>query len=209
MLLKSDEKDSAKLPQGFRCQNSMVEHLEKVFAGCYDFDVEEPSIVLDIGANCGAFTLHARELWPNARVIGYEPCTANFAFLVKNVGATDMHKVAVSTIGEYAFLRYGKWNMGESSLYGDTESNIVNGEAVKCLHPKDLPPADFIKIDTEGAEADILMYYPHLDKVKGVTLEWHRANDVPGIIELCQKGAGLKLISADPKERILKFKRNG
>jgi len=70
----------------FNCPSEMVPHLKKVLEGEYDIplteaDVEnEPLTVLDIGANCGAFTVFAKLKWPNCHVTAYEPLFANYTF---------------------------------------------------------------------------------------------------------------------------------
>ncbi len=42
-----------------------------------------PDVIIDIGANVGAFTSHARFLFPAAKIIAVEPDLDNFAYLLR------------------------------------------------------------------------------------------------------------------------------
>ncbi len=45
---------------------------------------KEPSLILDIGAHIGTFTVLAKELWPNVRIIAFEPNPSSFQLFVAN-----------------------------------------------------------------------------------------------------------------------------
>lgn len=197
----------------FKCPNSMAPHVQKVFDGEYDIDgLEAPKVVLDVGANYGAFTLKALKDWPECQVYAYEPCSKTFFGLLENLrenapsaARATAYQVAVSSKGEHAYLYYGRNNPGEASLYKLGEQ-MPHGERVACLSPRELPKADFLKIDAEGAEWDVLSNYSCLDSLQAVALEWHIVEDTPKIIDLLN-GAGFAMRQANPSSRVLKFIR--
>jgi hypothetical protein len=58
-------------------------HAADVLAGSYDipFNPEKPPVILDIGANIGAFTSWAAKRWPGCVIHAYEPHPGNYAML--------------------------------------------------------------------------------------------------------------------------------
>jgi FkbM family methyltransferase len=115
-----------------------------------------PRLILDIGANIGAFALRAHNQWPNARILCYEPMPPNLDQLRENVSAD------YGTVFPYAV----RGTSGVREIYiGDmfVTSGFVKGPrqtsqkiAVQCMAAADLPAADLVKIDTEGSEVEIL-----------------------------------------------------
>jgi FkbM family methyltransferase len=169
----------------------MVPHLQAVFDGEYDvegLDLRSP-LVLDLGANVGAFTLWALQRWPGCEVYAYEPLVENFRLLEANTAAERKRvfpfcKAVRAVAGEYGHLRKGRNNPGEASFF-DLGEQTDEVETVRVISPAELPRADVVKLDTEGCELEILEALD-LSGVKAVLLEWHRMEDRPAIRELLQ-----------------------
>lgn len=153
-------------------------HCREVLAGEYDVPYE-PKVILDLGANVGAFARWAKVRWPQAKVHCYEPQPANFALLKKSVSLYDLtnaelHETAVTDTNSHRPLFENGFNCGEWSLVKNfTTKGSVE---VNTMDAADLPEADFLKIDVEGAEIVILgrLYTTkRLEGVNGVVLEYH------------------------------------
>lgn len=106
----------------------------------YEFDdITENDIVLDIGANIGAFTIPAAR--KAKKVYAVEPLYSDI--LLKNLTLSDIKNVKVFEIG-----------------LGETEQNINYGgrnKTVKCITLGDIirscgEKINFLKIDCEGGE---------------------------------------------------------
>ena len=154
--------------------------------------------VLDIGANVAAFACWAfKNYQGNVFIDCYEPFpeAAKLCELNAPPGAR-VHRVAVTTSPGPVKLHIGS-DWGFSSL--DPKLNPVSGEVVEvpALHPRDLPAADLVKVDTEGSEVEILSaYFAAYPRHVGVVMfEWHREPDRVVLEKLCMDD-GLRLFKS-------------
>jgi FkbM family methyltransferase len=112
-----------------------------------------PKTVLDLGANIGIFSLMACIVWPDCKVIAYEPEPNNCAIWRYNLEkfgdrVTLVHK-AVDTDAHDAHLwesRFG--SMAYSLIKMDHHDDV--SQFVECEAAKDLPACELVKIDIEG-----------------------------------------------------------
>lgn len=173
----------------FSYPDNMKPHIEKIFRGEYAVPLKlERPVILDIGANCGAFAWWALRYWPDSSVTCYEPNPAAFEFLEKNMGGLE--NVALHNIGIRAssqkqqFLHFGRHNLGEASFFLGPEQ-VAIGRYVECCHPDTLPPCDILKVDTEGCELEIIAtYLTQLHAPKLILFEYHRESDRLGLDSL-------------------------
>lgn len=161
----------------FNCPPDMRKHVTDVFQGEYDVPLEDVATCLDLGANYGSFSVWAMHRWPSCTIEAYEPVERVFAGLAKNVESyasrIRCHNLAVRDfVGERQMV-LGANNSGEASFFIDGSDTV----RVQVVDAGSLGPADFVKIDTEGCELEIVKNYPHWDKVRAVAYEWHRRID--------------------------------
>ncbi|MDH5737298.1 MAG: FkbM family methyltransferase [Gammaproteobacteria bacterium] len=123
-----------------------------------------PLYVLDIGANIGYYSLLAASAC-GARVMAFEPSASNFALLQHNLRGLDYvetFQVALSEARGAAGLQHWPGNAGDRRLLPharikgvalsgpDEMVEMVSGDEV--IHET----VHFIKIDTQGAELQVL-----------------------------------------------------
>ena len=139
--------------------DNMVKHIEKIFEGEYDIAYQNSNpIILDIGGNIGGFSLWADKRWANSKIYSYEPIKDNFNLLKENTKDMDnivISNVAIGSKEENRRMYYGAHNVGECSFINGAEQ-IEDGEDVSVMPANLLPDANIVKIDTEGAEIEIL-----------------------------------------------------
>jgi FkbM family methyltransferase len=133
--------------------------------------------VLDIGAHVGAYALKALRDFPGSKVVAYEPHPDNFRLLEHNTRGLPVTCVNAAVVGRFPGpgrtlrLLQGFTSLGHalSPLGWQTEQTLD----VPGILARELPPADLVKIDTEGSEDAIVRGYPHWPGVRGCILEWH------------------------------------
>ena len=164
----------------FQCPPEMVPHVNAVLNGEYDLPYQrEKPVILDIGANVGGFAIWASRRWPHCEIHCYEPMPENFAMLAANVeilkkaGINNRITINNFAIGDPAHTKLfrGQHNCGEASFFdfGSQTSDFVE---VSTFAPTCLPPAQILKLDTEGCEIEILSGLPAIN-FDVVLLEYH------------------------------------
>jgi len=187
--------------------DNMASHIQKIFAGEYEVPFATPNpVIFDVGANIGGFTRWANARWANAQIVCFEPIKSNFEMLKKNT--SDMNNVQLFNVGLGSSDRkqkmyYGKNNIGEASLF-KTNEQIDDGEEVDIVSAAQLPQCHIMKIDTEGAEIEILEIYEHNPAV--YLIEYHSEENRLKIANLLKDKYILVGIKADkPNYGIVKY----
>jgi FkbM family methyltransferase len=137
----------------FNCPPTMAWHVNKVLNGEYDIQYEHPNpVILDIGANVGAFAIWASRRWPGSHIHCYEPLPENFALLRQNLaplaGRVELNDCAIGDPA-HTLLFLGRNNCGEASFFdiGEQRSEAVQ---VTTKPPSVLPRADILKMDVDA-----------------------------------------------------------
>ncbi len=119
--------------------------------------IKNGDVVLDIGAFIGDHTIYYSKLvGDNGSVIAFEPNRDSFFCLEHNLKAYKNVELINSAIGkEYGFVRTVDvlGNIGMNFLIPDNLGGIV----IYSLNQMEIDRIDFIKIDVEGFELDVLI----------------------------------------------------
>ena len=144
----------------------------------YEFESSRKNpLIIDCGANIGMSILFFKKLYPDCKIIAFEPDRGVFKALQSNIESfglqhVELHNKAVwSSETELQFLAEGSWG-GRIPKPGDG-GNMVT---VKTIRLKDYlkQNVDFLKIDVEGAETEILRDCAgELKSVANLFLEYH------------------------------------
>lgn len=143
---------------------------------CYRFPENMKGMnVVDIGAHIGAVVSLCSKR--GARVVAYEPESGNLSQLLLNLDSRMKKRFTVvgKAIGNPGVRRlYRKQNSGAHSLFTPTD----NFEEVEVLPLSDFlnyfPYCDFLKMDCEGAEVEIIPQIIELrDKIGCIVGEIH------------------------------------
>jgi FkbM family methyltransferase len=117
-------------------------------------------VVYDVGANIGWFSLlAARKVGPEGAVFAFEPSLANVVYLRMNVETNELTNVVAIPAAVEQRDGWGSFSE-DSSLEGHLSSD--GGSLVPLVSLDAWPdlvgcrPPDVLKVDVEGAEADVL-----------------------------------------------------
>ena len=142
----------------------------------FNADHDDP-VVIDCGANIGLSVLFFKHLYPNARIIAFEPVPEIFDVLKYNLyqfcyNNIVLHRKAVwKEETRLSFMNEGA-DGGRIAIEGDKKS-IITVEAVR-LRDFINGPIDFLKIDIEGAETEVMRdIFDKLNYVKYIFIEYH------------------------------------
>jgi FkbM family methyltransferase len=136
---------------------------------------------VDLGASIGEFSNILFEQIPTLRdAYLIEPEERNCEFLCSNIkNKNTLCKVAIGYNFTSGVLvedtnNAGGYHLRESLHIG---SNLLNVE-IKTLEELELPIVDFIKIDIEGGEFNVIENSSYLQQIKWIDIEFHGAIDV-------------------------------
>lgn len=153
---------------------------EEIFLdGIYDLDVSPVETIIDIGANTGMFVLRAKQRWPNAKIVAFEPEPGNFAMLQKTIKENDLtdvmpYQAAVSGDHDEVTLYLSPSNVGgHSTIYETNHKIVVQAKTVRDALDHLGGKCDLMKVDCEGAELQIFNSLDRetADRIKAIVYE--------------------------------------
>jgi FkbM family methyltransferase len=155
------------------------DHCGDVLRGAYDVPLvpPHPPVILDIGANVGAFALWASKRFQGCTLHCYEPHPKMFDNLRRTVADNNIPNATIYEVGVYdkagKSVLHESVDAGSHSMFLDEGRRDIPITVVDCLT---LPEADILKIDAEGVEMAIIarLYKEgRLARYKAVMLEIH------------------------------------
>ena len=141
-------------------------------------------VVVDVGANIGAFTVYAKESGAS-KILAFEPNSEAYKVLERNVRengfqqSVEIHKRAVAFLsGQTVYIP--RSSSPYNKISGQEEAQ-VNVEAVRTMSLEEIISqvgrVDLLKLDCEGAEYSILLNSDKqiLNKVDNIRMELHHS----------------------------------
>jgi FkbM family methyltransferase len=138
--------------------------------------------ILDCGSNIGMSVLYFKARFPNAEIIAFEPDADAFACLEENVllnsfkGVSVNNKAVSGKDGTVDFWRAIEKNgsLG-NTMYANSFKRKVTVESAKLSNYVDRK-VDFLKLDVEGAEREVIEDLANSGKLKMIErmfIEYH------------------------------------
>ncbi|MFA5024669.1 MAG: FkbM family methyltransferase [Patescibacteria group bacterium] len=160
-----------------KCFSEFIFLIEEIVIAdqyCVSQFINEHSTVIDIGANIGIFSLFTHHLFPDSEIYAFEPTAKTFDILQKTIIENDLSKnirlfnMALGDENKEAILMRPKGGIGIGNMIVDSglligrEKAFVDSEKVpmttldKFIQEKNIKKVDFIKVDAEGYEKQII-----------------------------------------------------
>ena len=146
-------------------------------------EIKSGYTVVDIGAHVGVFSIFAASHSDSVRVVSYEPHPDNFQLLTENIKLNNLKNIeplqlAVSGASGKRKLFISRQDVGHSLV--KPQKSYVEVDCVTLNEVlSQIGKCDFLKMDCEGAEYDILFNTSAecLNKVSKISVECHDSAD--------------------------------
>jgi len=155
----------------------------------YHFDAQrQDPLILDCGSNIGMSVLYFKHVYPGARVIGFEPDPVVCPCLEENVrrnalaGVRCLQAGVAGREGMLAFYSDGKCGSSLAANMSDGPPRGWQKHEVPCVRLRDYlaEPVDFLKMNIEGAEWEVLADSEDLlPNVREMVVEYHHFPGLP------------------------------
>lgn len=135
--------------------------------------------MIDAGACTGEVTkMMFRSIPTLKKAYLIEPMEENIEFIKENLKNYDVEVINKALIYGEETVSFGKLphNVGGGSVF------LQGDRKVKTIKLEELPVVDFLKMDIEGLEANIIQNSKNLQKIKFLEIEFHHYDEL-----LCHK----------------------
>lgn len=149
-----------------------------------EFHIRDGMQIVDIGAHIGLFAIWASQKNPSGQIVAIEPSKENFELLQRNIRQCgvkniNVHNAAVSDRPGTLRLYLSNRDPDCHNIFVDESGEYEEVKAVtieEIMRDAQLSEINYIKIDCEGAEYDILLNANStmLAKMELVALEVHQ-----------------------------------
>ncbi len=167
--------------------------------------IKEDSVVIDAGANIGAFSVFAAHLAPKGRIYCFEPTPETFAILQKNTREYPHITLFPMALGETKKNIDLIINEGAQAANTLADSGMLDSHSAKhfgrrvsvrvtTIDALGLERVDFIKMDAEGYEKQIIEGARHTIKTCSPLMSlsaYHRPGDkkdIPALVRSIDPG---------------------
>ena len=163
------------------------------------FEIHSDDVIIDIGAHIGIFTIYASQFCNNGKIYSFEPVRENYDLLLNNIKLNHSEQVkpfnlAVSNTNDDVVAIYINDDKAAHSIFPSSESsiNVKSITLQNIFEENNINHCNFLKLDCEGAEYEILCNLPtkYFKKIDKIVMECHFVDKKPELID------GLKQILA-------------
>lgn len=149
---------------------------------------QEPPFIIDCGANYGVSVVWFKRVYPEARIVAVEADPNIFAMLQRNIDrhaysdVTLLQRAVADASGSLAFQCIGADSgrlQADVASYGESSAAVVDVATIRLDELIGDERVDFLKIDIEGAELEVIRSCSKLDQVNQMFVEYHSFVDAP------------------------------
>lgn len=145
----------------------------------YKFNsVKKDPLIIDCGANIGLSIIYFKKLYPESKIIAFEPDKKIFDYLKFNIESFQFENIELINKGvwkEEAILEFfSEGADGGRVAQKHDVNNIIQIQTVKLSSYLKNNQVDFLKIDIEGAETEVILECEkYLCNVENIFIEYH------------------------------------
>ena len=151
--------------------------------GMYQFPSIRPNpLIVDGGSNIGLSCIFFKQLYPESRILAFEPDSKLFSTLERNLEIWGCDEIELNCCalwtadGELTFMSEGA-DAGRFPQKGDTPNCVVRSVRLRDYLQE---PVDMLKLELEGAETDVLLDCADvLSNVRNLYVGYHSFGTMP------------------------------
>jgi len=156
--------------------NFFMQYKDEFVRRIYHFESARPNpLILDCGSNIGISILYFKHVYPQARIIGFEPDPVIFGILQENVSGNKLDSVTLINAALSAQSGTAAFSPDGSAGGHITDRNNLTVR-VEQLSAYLNEPVDFLKLNIEGEELPVLLESASSGKLRNVremVIEYH------------------------------------
>jgi FkbM family methyltransferase len=194
-------------PLLFNAPQELIHGLNEIFLEeIYKQTLPANARVLDCGANIGLSVIYLKQICPTAKITAFEPDKGNYELLARNIQTFELKDVVIREEAIWKEDTTVEFSAHQGMASHIEQYSGTGTTSIKAVRLRNLlnERVDFLKLDIEGAEYEVLMdCQEKLANVQRIFIEYHgqfsTANQLHEILDLlAQSGFQYYLKEAAP-----------
>lgn len=167
-------------------------------------------LIIDCGSNIGMSILFFKMMYPDSKIIAFEPDRNTFRMLETNIYANnlknvELHNTALSNRKGPITFFYDKKNMGSPRMSAVRNNSFEGQEQVDAALLSDYirERVDFLKMDIEGSEDLVIEELADKKKLKCISeaaFEYHNKDTLQKFLKMLKDGGLVRIRGASAKD---------
>lgn len=161
----------------FNAPQELIHGLKEIFLEeIYRQPLPAHARILDCGANIGLSILYLKKCCPTARIIAFEPDEINFDLLHRNIASYELTDISLRKEAVWKENTTVQFSNNQGMASHIEQGAAMGSTSIKAIRLRDLlhEKVDFLKLDIEGAEYEVLMdCHDKLTNVHRMFIEYH------------------------------------
>jgi FkbM family methyltransferase len=161
----------------FNAPQELIHGLKEIFLEeIYKQDLPANARILDCGANIGLSILYLKRSCPTARITAFEPDETNFNLLQRNMATYEFSDIELRKEAVWKENTTVQFSNNQGMASHIEQDAALGSTSIKAIRLRDLleDPIDFLKLDIEGAEYEVLLdCQDKLANVQRMFIEYH------------------------------------
>ena len=156
-----------------------------------DFPISNDDVIIDVGAHIGLFALFASQFCKNGKIFCYEPIKENYKILIENIEMNQIQNIfpnnlAVTKETSRVKIFLNDDQSGHSMFTQNKNFVEVDSKSLSDIFiDNGIKECDFLKLDCEGAEYEIIESLPSdlFTKINKTAIEYHMVDTKPELLK--------------------------
>jgi FkbM family methyltransferase len=170
--------------------------------------VPPPEVIVDLGANVGFASAHFRHLYPEAVIVAVELNPDNVDYAARNLASARCDLVNAAIWTNNGSVRWNGTTKDAFKVAADGSHSVEAVTIDKLLDDRGLQRANFVKMDVEGAEWQLLHKPGFLDRIDSIVIEVHEPEWMVALAEVLEQNGLIATVSAVDPSRLTGVRRS-